>query len=322
MGVGQEVQPQLPSSGLEQVACPLCRAQKSDFAFRRADHATVVRCCECRLLYLNPRPPDSSVASFYDESYFAEGGHGSGYRDYMVQQTTEVNFGKHPAFLALHLLGRHSSSAGKKMLDVGCGGGHLLSLARQAGYRVQGLDLSDHIAAEARSTFDIDVFAGDLKEANFARNSFDVVAALEVIEHLINPVEWLREIREILQPDGLLLLSTPNAGCAEVYGEQWFGFNASFEHLTFFDLDTVARALAMAGFRIVEARTFGEGGPPHEVEGRGMKASLKGMARRTLGLVPPLLAFTQRQRMLRRFRPIEEHPHGHTLWLIAGKGSC
>jgi ubiquinone/menaquinone biosynthesis C-methylase UbiE len=321
MEIGHEVQAELQSRDWQNVFCPACGTDKSHLAYRRADQAAVVSCSECGLLYLNPRPLDSSILSFYDKSYFAEGGHGSGYRDYMMEQAIEMNSGKHPAFLALYLLHRHSVPDGKKILDVGCGGGHLLSLARRAGYSVQGLDLSAHIAAEARSELSIDVFAGDLKDANFAAASFDVVSALEVIEHLTNPVEWLLEIHRILKPSGILLLSTPNAKCAEAYGEQWLGFNASFEHLTFFAPDTAARLLETGGFKIVEERTFGYGGPVLQTGRPGLKATFKGAARRAIGLVPALLAGVQRQRNLRRFRSTEVQPHGHTLWLIARKGS-
>ena len=301
------------------VCCPLCSCEDSAPAFTRADNGTVVQCKKCALLYLNPRSPEFSIASLYDRSYFDEGGHGSGYRDYIRQQAIEMKRGDHPAQLALQLLEQRISPRGRTLLDVGCGGGDLLNLARRHGFGVSGVDVSAYVAAQARERFNLDVFADGLEDAKFDANSFDVVTALEVVEHLTRPVQWLREVYRILKPCGLLLLTTPNAHCAAKYGEKWLGFTASFEHLTFFDLRTVTLAAEMAGLRTTAVWTRGNGlSSASSVVGR-VVGNAKRILKRALLSFPSLFALLQARRRPIGVTPFERDPFGHDLWVLLEK---
>jgi 2-polyprenyl-3-methyl-5-hydroxy-6-metoxy-1,4-benzoquinol methylase len=307
---------------LELVPCPLCKTSESVSAFVRADQGKVVRCNGCGLLYLNPRPDESSIADFYDESYFSAGGHGSAYHDYVAQQAALVKLGEHSALTAMDLLCKRISPSHKRLLDVGCGDGTLLNLARRRGFEVLGVELSSHMASFVREAYKIDIVEKPLERAGLGDASFDIVTGQEVLEHLTDPVGWLREVRRILKPEGTLLLTTPNAGCAQAYGEQWLGFRMSFEHLTFFDRDRVARALKLAGLRIVSFWTRGKGVVDSwslQIRYRGLEERLK---RRALVWCPSLLPPIARVRQLWEFRKLlagRERPYGHTLWVLAMK---
>lgn len=304
---------------LETVACPLCGTDRWERAYTRLDGGAVVRCLECRLLYLNPRPAKSLISTFYDDSYFAGRGHGSAYEDYLASQAAALARRDHPGLLALHMIERYVSPPGKLLLDVGCGAGHLLDLAKRHGFDVTGVDISPFAAAHARGLFDLDVCTGDLADAGFASCSFDAITALEVVEHLTDPVAWLREVSRVLKPGGLLLVTTPNGCCSEVYGEEWLGFRTSFEHLTFFEMGTLGSALRVAGLDVVGAWTRGDGRDPGLRDVRRIRAGIKTLGSRILGAAPPLLAYVKWARQLRSLASADERPFGHSLWVLGAK---
>ncbi|HEV2595537.1 MAG TPA: bifunctional 2-polyprenyl-6-hydroxyphenol methylase/3-demethylubiquinol 3-O-methyltransferase UbiG [Sphingomicrobium sp.] len=102
---------------------------------------------------------------------------------------------------------------GKRALDVGCGAGLLAEPLARLGARVTGLDASAELIAVAkahatRSGLAIDYRAGELAELD---ERFDLVTCMEVIEHVAEPAAFIRLLAERLVPDGLLIISTPNA---------------------------------------------------------------------------------------------------------------
>jgi len=102
---------------------------------------------------------------------------------------------------------------GRKALDVGCGAGLLAEPLTRLGAEVTGLDASAEVVAAARAhaaamSLAIDYRAGDVQELV---GQFDLITAMEVIEHVADPAAFIGALAERLAPDGLLILSTPNA---------------------------------------------------------------------------------------------------------------
>lgn len=103
--------------------------------------------------------------------------------------------------------------AGKTALDVGCGAGLLTEPLARLGASVTGIDASPEVIAVAREHAEamalaIDYRAGDVQEFQC---QFDLVTAMEVIEHVADPSTFLKALARRLAPGGLLILSTPNA---------------------------------------------------------------------------------------------------------------
>ncbi len=106
------------------------------------------------------------------------------------------------------------SYAEGKILDLGCGDGtHVGLLIRMAGKPVEmyGIDPSDNIIAVAQKRFPEAKFqAGSAYQLPYAENFFDLVYAIDVIEHLHEPKKMLAEVRRVLKPDGIMIIQTPN----------------------------------------------------------------------------------------------------------------
>ena len=113
-------------------------------------------------------------------------------------------------------IGRATSAAGtplegKSALDVGCGAGLLTEPLRRLGAEVTGIDASPDVIAVAREHaramgLEIEYRSGDVQELE---GQFDLVTAMEVIEHVADPAAFVEALARRLAPDGLLLMSTP-----------------------------------------------------------------------------------------------------------------
>jgi 2-polyprenyl-6-hydroxyphenyl methylase/3-demethylubiquinone-9 3-methyltransferase len=102
---------------------------------------------------------------------------------------------------------------GKAVLDVGCGAGLLAEPLARLGAKVTGIDASPEVIAvarehAARQGLEIDYRAGDVQELE---GQFDLVTAMEVVEHVAEPAAFVRALAKRLAPGGLLIMSTPNA---------------------------------------------------------------------------------------------------------------
>jgi len=103
--------------------------------------------------------------------------------------------------------------AGRRALDVGCGAGLLCEPLARLGASVTGVDAAGENIAAARahsagSRLAIDYIHGDIADLDLA--GFDVVCAMEVIEHVADKAAFIGHLVRAMAPEGLLILSTPN----------------------------------------------------------------------------------------------------------------
>lgn len=116
------------------------------------------------------------------------------------------------AFIARYLArADHGGRGGRRrMLDLGCGDGTVLWLAREDGWDVKGIELFPEHTRLVRETLGLDVETSDITSYDGANASWDCVVLTHVLEHLPDPVGALRKIRNLLTPDGIGVLEFPN----------------------------------------------------------------------------------------------------------------
>ncbi len=227
------------------VPCPLCGA----FEGRREYFlsSTWLECCAvCSLHYVNPRAP-SEVLRRHVQHWAQE--------DVVDAERLRVAFSADSKALYRRLLGwleSYVSGDGRRLFDVGCGTGALLSVARERGWQVRGLEVGKESSQYARDCLGIDVAETSLYDADIEAESFDVVAMTEVIEHIEDPLDALRRVRRWLRPGGLLLLTTPNVQSLykRLFGARWWVINCENEHIVLFDPHTLRLALRKCGFSV------------------------------------------------------------------------
>jgi SAM-dependent methyltransferase len=260
--------------------CALCGGDAADPVWATPDRAfgvpgvyTVVRCRGCGLLYQRPRVRDEHLAACYPDDYPRHQEpsprmplKGSPARLRAVRWALARGLG-YAAFRDPHV-GIATRLRGRRMLrrlrwsclpwvgegrylDVGCGSGSSLAVARALGWRVSGIEPDGAAATLARRYAD-DLHVGDVLTAPFGPGRFDVVTAFHVLEHVPDPVAVARRMLEWLAPGGLLIVEVPNADGlgATIFGRAWSGLELP-RHLSHFTPATLERVLAKAGARVV-----------------------------------------------------------------------
>lgn len=211
----------------------------------------MVRCANCGLLYLNPRPTPEEMGAYYPRSYapyqLAERAASSKLWDWIYRAKLRPR---------VRVVERYAE--GGVLLDVGCAGGAFLAALRHhGGWRLQGVEVDAASAAFARDRYGLDVYAGTLQEAAFPANTFDVVTLWDVLEHLHDPLPTLVEISRILKPGGVVVVSTPNEKSldARIFGRHWIGLDFP-RHLCVFSTHTLPDIVERAGFTTVDLFCF------------------------------------------------------------------
>lgn len=147
-------------------------------------------------------------------------------------------------------------TAAPRLLDVGAGNGYFVYLARtEFGMRASGLEISAAEADYARDTFGIELLRGDLSTVT---ESYDVVTAFNVLEHVKQPVALLTQMSERLPPGGLLVVTTPNPSCIHrrLRGLNRWNMVCPPHHINLFTRGALREMLSRAGFRILEYSTL------------------------------------------------------------------
>jgi SAM-dependent methyltransferase len=141
--------------------------------------------------------------------------------------------------------------AGGRLLDIGCGYGFFLEAAAPYFEFRAGTELSARAAKIARQRAD-EVHLGSL-EAVAKDQRFDCIVALHVVEHVYEPVRFLRRVRDHLASDGAILVAVPDMGGVwrKGMGRGWPSFKFP-EHVAYYDSRTLAGLLRAAGFRRIE----------------------------------------------------------------------
>ncbi|MFK5948609.1 MAG: class I SAM-dependent methyltransferase [Methylococcales bacterium] len=140
-----------------------------------------------------------------------------------------------------------------KLLDVGCGNGEFLQLAKQYGWEVTGVDFDVKAVAAARYA-GLDIRHGGIDEIK-PSEKFDFISLSHVIEHVFDPVELLKQCALLLTDDGVLWLETPNMKSYgfRVYKSNWRGLEPP-RHIVLFSDKSLIDALHKAGFVCIEQK--------------------------------------------------------------------
>lgn len=241
-------------------ACLVCGSQQAARLFRGSDRLyrttakefEVVRCGDCGLLRLDPQPPAEELRLYYPRNYwFFPAEHPvsrleEGYRRLVLRD--------HVRFVERAL--RRASAPGP-VLDVGCGGGLLLSMLQERGFQVVGLDISPEAAGVAWKRQQVPAVCGTLDNAPFGPRSFRAITMFHVLEHLPDPRQFLLAAHRLLRDGGRLVVQVPNAASWQfrVLGRAWNGVDVPRHLFDFRDCD-LEKLVASCGFAVVRRKYF------------------------------------------------------------------
>lgn len=242
--------------------CPLCRFTDATVhvAFR---DIPVMKCRSCGFIYSGKILPDEALSEYYKRSFGSRR-----HREGQVVNAS-VNILALPRVLEM--------SKVRTFLDVGTGYGFLLPKLRDRyGVSCTGMEISTQEADYARSVLRLNVVSRMLHESGLPENAFDVAACFEVIEHVADPVPFVRHMARHVKPGGHVLLMTDNFESSVVKRSgprftKWIPHS----HVSGFAPATIERCIAEAGGLEVDGRcSF----TPWELIAQSYRHALKGKA--------------------------------------------
>ncbi|MGE0040256.1 MAG: class I SAM-dependent methyltransferase [Vicinamibacterales bacterium] len=232
---------------LESVPCNLCGSRDAAELETRARWGQAMRnvvCRRCGLVYADPRLGRAALERFYAEHVYVQYLSAGGEFDPHLVDESSRHANDAFTFFRGHA-GR--DLAGASLLEIGCGLGHFLSRARDAGARVLGIEMEGPYADYATGRLGLPVVQTRVEDLP-ADQRVDVIAAFHVIEHLEDPAAVLRSLHARLSPGGRLFIEVPDIMAAWQIPPREF---LRQEHLYNFSIRTLTALLGHAGFRVV-----------------------------------------------------------------------
>ncbi len=249
----------------EECACLLCGGAHWEPLVEAPDRAAqiagkwflVVQCQDCGLCFTNPRPTQRSIAHF------------QGQEDVPHRSVADL---ESRSRTWTHHLGRRFSNRASlrktmsvhgrgRLLDFGCGSGAFLWRMHQQGWQVIGLDPCEATVERIQHDLGLPAMVGSLPNEYLKPRSFDTITMWQSLAQVHQPLEVLRAARQLLAPDGKLIVTVPNIDSLPFrwFGQAWNALDLP-RHLTHFAPWTLTLLLHRAGFHPGPVRMIRRGG--------------------------------------------------------------
>jgi SAM-dependent methyltransferase len=228
--------------------CPICGQEGAQEWLRGQDRLhgrqqeyTLVRCPACSLVWLSNPPKPSEMHLHYTAAYhklISTGGDNSPARWRFRKQA----------------LAPYKQSG--TLLDLGCSSGSFLEFMRSESWKLYGIEMSPEGARTAEERSKAQVFVGNVLDAPYPRESFDVITCFDVLEHLYEPRQVMDRVGEWLKLGGIFYVLVPNIDSAEgrVFGSYWHGLELP-RHLFHYSRASLKFLAESAGLREVSLET-------------------------------------------------------------------
>lgn len=187
--------------------CPICNHDVSIYCSK--DRATYFKCKFCGTIFQDPLPTLQEMKDYANAEY----------SDGLYKEYLEADSLKYATFeyrlneLMKVFKKQNHLGTSPRILDVGCSNGRFIEVALRNGFDAWGLELSENAIAAAAPETKKRIYHGD---ANLIENigieKFNIITAFDLIEHLFDPISFLSNLNKIITPDGIIVITTPDAG--------------------------------------------------------------------------------------------------------------
>ncbi|MBN1499453.1 MAG: methyltransferase domain-containing protein [Spirochaetes bacterium] len=223
--------------------CPLCGCSEIEFAFTKNNFThpyDIFNCNRCGFRFMNPMFSDKIISAMYQENYYT----GSSEYHY-VDERDNFRYSSFVWKARLKKIRKYAKTG--NFLDIGCSFGGLLLNAKKY-FFVYGIELSAFSGNYIKKLIGDSIHIGSIRDHNFEKNYFNVISAIELIEHTDDPVYFIKECYSLLKPGGLLVLQTADIGAlqAENAGENYHYYLPG--HLSYFSEKCLTELLKSSGF--------------------------------------------------------------------------
>jgi len=150
--------------------------------------------------------------------------------------------------------GIETQTEGRRLVDIGCSCGYFIDVALEHGFDAAGVEFSSVAIAAASGQARPRIIHGDVNNLQaMSKASFDVVTAFDVLEHTLDPIQFLLDLKVLLKSGGLLVVTTPDTGhfLRPLMGKRW-PMLQPLQHTCLFSANSLRLALEAAGYANVE----------------------------------------------------------------------
>lgn len=252
------------SQCLEEIPCSICgtyvpyveiyparlgqinMSSNSLFSARRLpdkSHFRIVRCTRCGLLYSNPIFAESIMHDLYSQS------------ECIDDKSIKLQLNNVIKEYVSYLKDSAKVAPGQRLLDIGCGNGFFLKAVYNLGFNEisgvePGKDAISKAEPEIRPFIINKLFTGE----TFSSESFDIITAFHVLDHIRDPASFLCAAKKTLAPNGILLMVMHDSGSWVRFVFQEKTPMIHIQHVCIFDGKTIRKLLEKNGFEIIEIR--------------------------------------------------------------------
>jgi 2-polyprenyl-3-methyl-5-hydroxy-6-metoxy-1,4-benzoquinol methylase len=230
--------------------CPVCERSEFSLFLEVKDHFltheafSIQKCKACGFKFVNPRPDENEIGRYYQSE------------DYISHDSQRVNLISRIYKIArvfsikrkYKIVAAHSRTG--MILDIGCGTGEFLYYCRSKGFTVEGIEPNSKARFYAQNTNGIHVSTG-LADLMTENRLFSCITMWHVLEHIHQMNEALDMVKELLAPDGVLIVAVPNSNSwdAQKFGKYWAAYDVP-RHLYHFNEKSLNQLLSKHGFEI------------------------------------------------------------------------
>ncbi|MEJ2196598.1 MAG: class I SAM-dependent methyltransferase [Ignavibacteriaceae bacterium] len=232
--------------------CNLCLSDDWKEIFKTRDYITeseklfsLLRCNNCGLHITYPQPSPSEIAQYYPDEYFSYTN-----QSLKIPQGTIIRKLKRIFGDRYYYFPPPNMPIGKAF-EIGCFNGSHLKALQLLGWEVSGIDINKNAIEFAKEKLGLNVHSGDFQQTDIPKNSFDLVQAMMVMEHLYDVRKALGKISSIVKTGGLFIFNVPNHRSFErkIFGRRWFAYDIP-RHLFHYDVRSLSKFLEQSGFSI------------------------------------------------------------------------
>ncbi len=226
---------------------PIAKAKNTHGSYCISDEEfNLVKCKKCGLVYVNPRPIEEEIHSYYSDNYYLSKG--------SIKSKIE-KFILRPYYMSLKRAHIKQFKKKGKILDIGCGGGDFINLLPKNNWEVYGIEPNQtgfNLSSDGNNK-KMNIYDKKLLSCKFPDNYFDVITMWHVFEHIHKPNKELQEIKRVLKDDAIFILAVPNIKSFgfKICKEHWFHLDAP-RHLYHYDSATIRKILDNNKFEVVK----------------------------------------------------------------------
>jgi SAM-dependent methyltransferase len=250
------------------ISCPVCGSSEEVIHWNQEVYC-MVRCQGCGLFYQSLRLSEEELLRRYQEEHRVKKSKSRTKPRWTDGQPWTVSGEIPEKFLIDYrsTLARVEKYKEKgNLLEIGFGPAFLLLVAREAGWKVTGVEVSEADIVRVKDKYRLNVWCGKVEGSPYPERSFDVVVARHTLEHVYELAPFLTTVWSILKDDGLFVVDTPNIAGLEyrmrnlpamlhVRGPIWEKMYLP-EHLYYFSPKTLTRLMGKYGFTPIAWETY------------------------------------------------------------------